>query len=95
MSSRYWVSQRKGIFYYENTFSRKQFSLKTRDRKEAEALLAAKSASRWAFLVGPRELPLERRPSRVAPASVNGPENQRSRLSHKPQFGSDGDCTCG
>lgn len=42
MSSRYWIFQRKGVFYYEDTYSRKQFSLKTRDRKEAEALLAAK-----------------------------------------------------
>lgn len=42
MSSRYWIFQRKGVFYYEDTYSRKQFSLKTRDRNEAEALLAAK-----------------------------------------------------
>jgi hypothetical protein len=42
MSSRYWIFQRKGVFSYEDTYSRKQFSLKTRGRKEAEALLAAK-----------------------------------------------------
>lgn len=42
MSSRYWIFQRKGVFYYEDTFNRKQFSLRTRDRQEAETILAAK-----------------------------------------------------
>ena len=42
MSSRYWIFQRKGVFYYEDTFSRKQFSLRTRDRQEAETILGAK-----------------------------------------------------
>jgi integrase len=42
MSTRYWIFRRKGVFYYEDTYSRKQFSLRTRDRLEAETLLAAK-----------------------------------------------------
>jgi integrase len=42
MSTRYWIFQRKGVFYYEDTYSRKQFSLRTRDRLEAETLLAAR-----------------------------------------------------
>ena len=45
MSSRYWIFQRKGVFYYEDTHTRKQFSLRTRDRQEAETLLAAKQES--------------------------------------------------
>jgi len=45
MSSRYWIFQRKGVFYYEDTVSRKQFSLRTRDHREAETLLAAKQES--------------------------------------------------
>jgi len=42
MSSRYWIFQRRGVFYYEDTHTRKQFSLRTRSRQEAETLLAAK-----------------------------------------------------
>lgn len=41
MNSRYWLFQRNGVFYYEDTEKHKQISLRTKNSKEAETLFAA------------------------------------------------------
>jgi len=42
MKHRFWLFKRRGIFYVEDTFTGKQESLGTRDRKEAERLRVTK-----------------------------------------------------
>ena len=42
MKHRFWLFKRRGIFYAEDTFTGKQETLGTRDRKEAERLRATK-----------------------------------------------------
>jgi len=43
MKHRFWLFKRQGIFYAEDTFTGKQETLGTRDRKEAERLRATKN----------------------------------------------------
>lgn len=42
MKHRFWLFKRRGIFYVEDTFTGKQETLGTRDRKEAERLRTTK-----------------------------------------------------
>ena len=41
MKKRYWLFQRRTVFYYEDSRTKKQKSLRTRSRKEAERVLLA------------------------------------------------------
>src|SRR5689334_4587304 len=45
MKSRFILFRRAGVFYYEDTTTKKQLSLRTRDESEAQTLLAAKNES--------------------------------------------------
>lgn len=43
MKSRFWLFQRQGIYYVEDTLTRRQESLGTRERREVERLRNAKN----------------------------------------------------
>jgi hypothetical protein len=43
MQDRYWMFQRKGVFYVQDKLSGKQKSLKTRDAAAAKRMLAGKN----------------------------------------------------
>jgi hypothetical protein len=45
MKSRFILFRRAGVFYYEDTETKRQLSLKTKDEAEAQTLLAAKNES--------------------------------------------------
>ena len=45
MNQRYILFRRAGAFYYEDTTTGKQFSLRTKDQAEAQTLLHAKNES--------------------------------------------------